>query len=375
PLARARRGCAPRSSARSPAPRAAARSRPLRAARPRSGCRAPGRSGCRASRRGRRGARTPRARATPSARARAARRCRRSRRARADAARCPARSRAARAPGPRARARRSARASSGRARPRAGRPARCSSSPPQARGARRTRRAARRSSRSPRARCNRSGPGHTSVVPQHLQEQLTRYLTDAHSIEVQALAQLRTAPDIAGDPQLAEAFNRHVPETQGHERLITALLEERGAKPSRLKDTVMGIGGKGFVLFARLQPDTPGKLAAHALSYEALELASYELLARVADRAGEPEVSGAARQIAAEERAMMRRLEASFDRSTAASLEAGDGRPIGERLRKYLADAHAIEEQAIELLERAPHLTDGSLSQLYAEHLDETREH
>ena len=37
-------------------------------------------------------------------------------------------------------------------------------------------------------------------------DQLTKYLTDVHSIEVQALAQLERAPEIAGDPALAEAF-------------------------------------------------------------------------------------------------------------------------------------------------------------------------
>ena len=36
-----------------------------------------------------------------------------------------------------------------------------------------------------------------------LAEQLTKYLTDAHSIEEQALAQLKTAPEIAGDNDLA----------------------------------------------------------------------------------------------------------------------------------------------------------------------------
>ncbi len=40
-------------------------------------------------------------------------------------------------------------------------------------------------------------------MPQDLREQLTKYLTDAHSIEEQALAQMRTAPDLAGDPELA----------------------------------------------------------------------------------------------------------------------------------------------------------------------------
>src|SRR5436190_1433898 len=109
-------------------------------------------------------------------------------------------------------------------------------------------------------------------MPRELHEQLTKYLTDAHSIEVQALAQLKTAPELAGDAELERAFRDHLSETEGHERVTRELLEARGEKPARLKDAVMGVGGKGFLLFARLQPDTPGKLLAHALSYEGLEL-------------------------------------------------------------------------------------------------------
>src|SRR5919205_1813414 len=135
-------------------------------------------------------------------------------------------------------------------------------------------------------------------------EQLTKYLTDAHSIEEQALAQLRTAPEIAGDPELAAGYREHLQETEGHEQLVAQLLEARGAKPSRTKDAVMALGGKGFLLFARLQPDTPGKLVAHALSYEGLELASYELLQRVAERAGETDVADTAHRIRDEERLM-----------------------------------------------------------------------
>jgi ferritin-like metal-binding protein YciE len=44
------------------------------------------------------------------------------------------------------------------------------------------------------------------VSDSDIQEQLTKYLTDAHSIEEQALQQLRAAPGIAGDPQLAKVF-------------------------------------------------------------------------------------------------------------------------------------------------------------------------
>src|SRR4029079_12158838 len=123
-----------------------------------------------------------------------------------------------------------------------------------------------------------------------ISDQLTKYLTDAHSIEVQALAQLRGAPDAAGEPRLSELYREHLTETERHEARIRALLEARGAKPSLTKDTVMKLGGKGFLLFAKLQPDTPGKLHAHSLSYEALELSSYELLMLAAERAGEPDV-------------------------------------------------------------------------------------
>src|SRR5215217_7897376 len=172
-------------------------------------------------------------------------------------------------------------------------------------------------------------------------EQLTKYLTDAHSIEVQALAQLRTAPDLAGDPTIAAAFREHLTETEGHERRTRELLEARGEKPSRVKDAVMWAGGKGFLLFARLQPDTPGKLVSHALSYEALELGSYRLLAAVAARAGDTTVTEAATEIAADEQAMIDRLERQFDASVEASLRELEPDDLTEQLRKYLADAHA----------------------------------
>ena len=209
-----------------------------------------------------------------------------------------------------------------------------------------------------------------------IDEQLIKYLSDAHSIEEQALAQMRVAPGIAGDPELAEAFRAHLTETKGHERLVRERLDAHGASPSRLKDAVMAAGGMGFVLFARSQPDTPGKLTAHALSYEHLELAAYELLARVAQRAGDEQTEQAARRIRDEEAAMAERLEAATDRAVEASLRAKDPDDLAKQLVKYLSDAHAIEAQSTKLLERGPKLAgDATLAQLYVQHLGETHEH
>jgi ferritin-like metal-binding protein YciE len=214
------------------------------------------------------------------------------------------------------------------------------------------------------------------MVSRDIDKQLTKYLTDVHSIEEQALAQLRSAPDLAGAPELADAFRRHLTETEGHEQTVRRLLEARDASPSLVKDTVMKVGGKGFLLFAKLNPDTPGKLLAHALSYEALEQAAYELLHVVAERAADDEVAMAATRIRNEERAMLQRLDDLVEISTSASLR--DLRPddLQEQLTRYLADAHALEEQAIQLLEKGPALVGGGvLGQAMEDHLVETREH
>src|ERR1041384_1339474 len=73
---------------------------------------------------------------------------------------------------------------------------------------------------------------------------------------------------------------------------------------------------------------------------------------------------------------MIERLELGFDRAVEASLREVEHGDLAERLRKYLADAHAIEEQAIALLEGGPKLAGGErLASIYAEHLDETRDH
>lgn len=207
-----------------------------------------------------------------------------------------------------------------------------------------------------------------------LKDQLTKYLTDAHSIEEQSLAQLRKAPEIAGEPALAQALREHLAPTERHERRIRDLLEARGESPSGTKDLIMRLGGVGFILFARSQPDTPGKLAAHALSYEALEWAAYDLLARTADRAGEQAIADVARSIRDEERAMMDRIESLFDRTADASLANDDDDSLRERLRKYLADAHAIEGQSISLLESAQDVSEQypALVSLFASHLSES---
>jgi ferritin-like metal-binding protein YciE len=207
-----------------------------------------------------------------------------------------------------------------------------------------------------------------------LQEQLTKHLTDVHAIEEQALQQMVVAPRMAGDPELARAFREHLDETRDQERRVRERLAARGADPSRVKDLAGRAGGVGMVLFARAQPDTPGKLVAHAYSYEHMEMAAYELLALIADRAGDTDTAAMARSIGEQEAAMADRLEQGFDRAVKASLRGVAASEMDEQLVHYLQDAYAIESQALQLLQAAPALAgDPELRKAFEDHLEETR--
>jgi ferritin-like metal-binding protein YciE len=205
------------------------------------------------------------------------------------------------------------------------------------------------------------------------QEQITKYLGDAHAIEEQALPQVKAGPKIARDPVIADAFERHIGETEDQKRRIEERLEGLGSAPNKVKDVAGTLSGPAFVLFAKVQPDTPGKLVSHAYSYEHMELAAYELLSRVARRANDDETAALARSIASQERDMANRLE-EWDRVVDAALEAVDADDLDVQLNKYLADAHSIEAQALQMLAVAPRIAgDEELERTYSEHHEETK--
>jgi ferritin-like metal-binding protein YciE len=131
-----------------------------------------------------------------------------------------------------------------------------------------------------------------------------------------------------------------------------------------------------MAVFARVNPDTPGKLAMHAYSYEHMELAAYELLKRFAERAGDESLRALAERIGADERAMADSIGERWDAAVAASLREKQVDDLGETLVKYLRDAHALEAQAMQLLEAGPALAEfDALADAFREHLEETREH
>ena len=132
---------------------------------------------------------------------------------------------------------------------------------------------------------------------------------------------LAVAPKIAGDEQLKQAYEHHHAETQAQQERIKARLEARDASSNLLKDVAMRLGAINWGTFFAVQPDTPVKLAGFAYAFEHLEIAAYEQLKRVADRAGDPETARIAEEILAEERAAAETLWSGFDRALEVSLD------------------------------------------------------
>jgi len=207
-------------------------------------------------------------------------------------------------------------------------------------------------------------------------EQLVHFLSDMYSVEQQALAQMVRAPDIAGVPQLAQDFRIHYTETAQQANLVQERLEANGGSPSVIKDTIMRLGGKGFLLFAAAMPETPGRLLTHSYSYEAMEWAGYQMLRRFAEHAGDDETVAAAESIGAQERTMMERLERGFDAAEEASHADASQETLRQHIAKHLSEVHAFERQSIQLLAKGERIGGHpTLQSLYRACLEETRQH
>ena len=149
---------------------------------------------------------------------------------------------------------------------------------------------------------------------------LVSYLQDAHAMEEKSLQTLQAAVAVAGDPQLESLYQGHVVETQRHLELLSERLEAHGTSRSLLKDLGGRLAAVGVGAGLVAQPDTPAKLLAVAYAFEHFEIAAYELLRRVADRAGDPDAVEMADKILVNERQAAEKLAASYDLALERSL-------------------------------------------------------
>ena len=153
-----------------------------------------------------------------------------------------------------------------------------------------------------------------------IEQELVDALADAHAMEQQSLTTLRAAVKVAGDPQLEALYKGHIAETERHLELLEARLEGHDAGRSLLKDLGGRVSALALGTGVVAQKNTPAKLVAVAYGYENFEVASYELLKRVAQRAGDQDAVEMADKILVNERQAAEKLAASYDLALERSL-------------------------------------------------------
>ena len=154
-----------------------------------------------------------------------------------------------------------------------------------------------------------------------LEAQLVKHVDEAYALEQNVLRMLDGMISTTDDPEIKRALQEHRLQTQQHADRMEKRLRAHGASPSIVKEAggIVGALMKSVVDLAR--PEKAGRNARDAYATEHLEIASYELLARVAERAGDEETAQAAREIVQDERQMASTIERNWDRFAELSLE------------------------------------------------------
>lgn len=157
-----------------------------------------------------------------------------------------------------------------------------------------------------------------------LEQKLVDYIQDAHAMESDVLVMLRSMINTTTDAQTKQRLEQHLKETERHQQLMEERLRSHDAAPSVRKEvqTIASALTKGVVDAVRT--DKPGKNARDGFVTEHMEIAAYELLERLATRAGDTATAEAARTIKAEEVAMADHIDANWDKFLELTLQESE---------------------------------------------------
>jgi len=164
------------------------------------------------------------------------------------------------------------------------------------------------------------------VAVNDLNSQLVKHIDEAHALEQTVIRMLDGLIRSADDPEVIDRLEHHKLESQQHEATMRRRLEAHGAQPSMVRQAAGMLEALMKMPLDLVRGETAGRTARDAYTTEHLEIASYELLRRVAERAGDEETAVACKEILEQERAMAQFVEDNWDRFAEQSLrEAGVG--------------------------------------------------
>jgi ferritin-like metal-binding protein YciE len=154
-----------------------------------------------------------------------------------------------------------------------------------------------------------------------LEKKLVEYIDDAYAMEQNVLRMLDSMIGTTKDPQMKRSLERHKKQTEQQAERLGECLEAHGASPSMAKQAggVMAALMKSVVDVAR--SDSAGRNARDGFATEHMEIASYQMLERVARKAGDKKTAAVARQNREEEEAMARSINSKWNKIVELSLK------------------------------------------------------
>jgi ferritin-like metal-binding protein YciE len=154
-----------------------------------------------------------------------------------------------------------------------------------------------------------------------LKEQLIKHIDEAYAMEQSVLRMLDGMISTTDDPEILDAIEHHRMQTEGHAQRMKARLEAHDSTPSGVKQVGGILQALAKVPLDMVRGDKAGRNARDGFATEHMEIASYELLRRIAEKAGDEETANAAKEIIAEEKAMAAVIAEHWDRFAELSLK------------------------------------------------------
>lgn len=148
-----------------------------------------------------------------------------------------------------------------------------------------------------------------------LRGKLVEYVQNVHAMEQNVLLMLDVLILTTKDERLAAMFREHKAETQSQERRLNERLKVLGGLSllSTGKDIAAIATAQAKGIADLWRTDKAVRNARDAFVTEHMEIAAYEVLERLASRAGDEETAEVARENRAEEEAMAGRIASEWD--------------------------------------------------------------
>src|SRR5918999_2149008 len=153
-----------------------------------------------------------------------------------------------------------------------------------------------------------------------INDQLVKHIDEAIAMEENVKRMLDGMIQTTDDPQIIDLLEHHKTETEQHSQRLRQRLTAHGASPSMIREATGILGALAKLPLDLVRGDKAGRNARDGYATEHMEIAAYQLLERIAKKAGDEETAEVAKQNRSEDEAMAKRLDEHWDAFAESSL-------------------------------------------------------